>query len=133
VDRAALDVALELGLPIGGWIPRGRLAEDGRVPPRYRQLREADSPDYAVRTHLNVQDTHGTLVLTWGPPRGGTDDTIAIAHRLARPLLQIDLALVDLPVAAKAAGRWLADLRRPGRALRLNVARPGASQAPKGL
>ncbi len=27
VDRAALDVALEAGLPCGGWCPRGRLAE----------------------------------------------------------------------------------------------------------
>ena len=27
VDRAALDVALELGIPCGGWCPRGRRAE----------------------------------------------------------------------------------------------------------
>jgi hypothetical protein len=32
VDRAALDVALELGLPCGGWCPRGRKAEDGNIP-----------------------------------------------------------------------------------------------------
>jgi hypothetical protein len=131
VDRAAFDVALELGLPIGGWIPQGRLAEDGRVPPRYTQLREAHSPDYTVRTRLNVQDTHGTLVLTWGPPRGGTEDTVAFAHQLARPVLVIDLALAELPVAADTAGRWLAGLSRPGSALRLNVAGPRASQAPE--
>jgi len=29
VDRAALDTALALGLPCGGWCPRGRRAEDG--------------------------------------------------------------------------------------------------------
>jgi len=28
VDRADLDVALELGLPCGGWCPKGRMAED---------------------------------------------------------------------------------------------------------
>jgi hypothetical protein len=33
VDRAALDVALELGIPCGGWCPRGRLAEDGAIDP----------------------------------------------------------------------------------------------------
>src|SRR5439155_15683320 len=33
VDRAALDVALELGLARGGWCPKGRKAEDGRIPP----------------------------------------------------------------------------------------------------
>jgi predicted alpha/beta-hydrolase family hydrolase len=32
VDRAALDVALELGIACGGWCPRGRKAEDGVIP-----------------------------------------------------------------------------------------------------
>lgn len=35
VDRAALDAALELGIPCGGWCPRGRKAEDGTIPERY--------------------------------------------------------------------------------------------------
>ncbi|HEX4072580.1 MAG TPA: putative molybdenum carrier protein [Planctomycetaceae bacterium] len=35
VDRAALDVAIALNLPCGGWCPRGRPAEDGRIPKRY--------------------------------------------------------------------------------------------------
>jgi hypothetical protein len=29
VDRAALDVAIGLGIPCGGWCPKGRRAEDG--------------------------------------------------------------------------------------------------------
>jgi hypothetical protein len=32
VDRAALDAAIEAGLPHGGWCPLGRRAEDGRLP-----------------------------------------------------------------------------------------------------
>jgi hypothetical protein len=55
VDRAALDVALELELPCGGWCPKGRRAEDGRIPDRY-PMEEASSPDYRVRTELNVFD-----------------------------------------------------------------------------
>ena len=31
-DRAALDVAFKLGIPHGGWIPKGRIAEDGPLP-----------------------------------------------------------------------------------------------------
>ncbi len=31
VDRAALDAALELGIPCGGWCPKGRKAEDGPI------------------------------------------------------------------------------------------------------
>ena len=42
VDRAALDVALELGVACGGWCPKGRVAEDGRLAPRY-PLRETPS------------------------------------------------------------------------------------------
>lgn len=55
VDRAALDVALDLGFACGGWVPRGRLAEDGRVPHRY-PVREIPSRGYAQRTVRNVRD-----------------------------------------------------------------------------
>ncbi len=130
VDRAALDTALALGLPINGWIPRGRVAEDGRVPTWYRGLREAESGEYAVRTEKNVSDTHGTLVLTWGQAAAGTRETIEIARRLARPLMEIDLAAGDPGAAAERAAAWLAGLSRPGQAVRLNVAGPRASQAP---
>jgi hypothetical protein len=35
VDRAGLDVALALGIPHGGWCPKGRKAEDGTIPGSY--------------------------------------------------------------------------------------------------
>ena len=53
VDRGALDAAIALGIPHGGWCPRGRRAEDGRIPDRY-EVSETDSPEYAVRTNLVV-------------------------------------------------------------------------------
>jgi hypothetical protein len=31
-DQAALDVAIELGIPHCGWIPEGRKTENGRLP-----------------------------------------------------------------------------------------------------
>ena len=69
VDRAALDVALELGIAQGGWCPRGRLAEDGRIADRYR-LVETESSEYRVRTEQNVLDSDGTLVLFRGVSGG---------------------------------------------------------------
>ena len=57
VDRAALDVAIAIGIEHGGWCPAGRLAEDGSVPSRY-ELRETDSAEYPVRTELNVIDSY---------------------------------------------------------------------------
>jgi hypothetical protein len=41
-DRAALDVAIEYGIPHGGWVPRGRKTEDGRLSERYH-LKEIQS------------------------------------------------------------------------------------------
>jgi predicted Rossmann-fold nucleotide-binding protein len=67
VDRAALDVALELGVPCGGWCPKGRRAEDGRIPDCY-PLTETRTGDYATRTRWNVRDSDFTLVLSWGEP-----------------------------------------------------------------
>jgi len=53
VDRAALDVAMEVGIPCGGWCPKGRRAEDGRIPAHY-PLQEASSKEYPLRTRLNL-------------------------------------------------------------------------------
>src|SRR5512135_124388 len=90
VDRAALDAARQLGLECGGWCPRGRRAEDGKVASGY-PLRETPSEDYAQRTEWNVRDSDATLVLTHGRPAGGTALTIAVARRLGKPLLVLDL------------------------------------------
>jgi hypothetical protein len=35
-DRAALDVAIKLNIPHGGWVPKGRLAEDGPIHTKYQ-------------------------------------------------------------------------------------------------
>src|SRR5687768_1765349 len=62
-DRAALDFAIAHGLGHGGWCPRGRRAEDGPIPDRYR-LRETAEADYAVRTRENVMDSDATLIFS---------------------------------------------------------------------
>src|SRR3954470_8255926 len=90
VDRAALDVALELGLPCGGKCPCGRRAEDGPIAPRY-PLEETASAEYPVRTALNVRESDGTLILLAGRPDRGTELTQRIARRRQRPCLCVDL------------------------------------------
>ena len=91
VDRAALDVALELGISCGGWCPRNRIAEDGRISERY-PLKETATSDPSVRTELNVTDSDGTLVLTWGKAFGGTLLTILCARHHRKPFLEVNLA-----------------------------------------
>ncbi len=90
VDRAALDVALELSIPCGGWCPKGRRAEDGAIPDKY-PLQESPNTNYAERTALNVRDSDGTLILTRGPLRGGTALTKTFVERYRRPCLVVDL------------------------------------------
>lgn len=96
MDRAALDVALELHIPCGGWCPKGRKAEGGSLDPKY-PLKETESFDYAVRTEWNVRDSDGTLVITRGKPTGGTAYTIAMARVHKKPCLVVDLENVSFP------------------------------------
>ena len=60
-DRAALDVALKFNIPYGGWVPKGRIAEDGPLPRKY-QLQEMPTPSYPARTEQNVIDSDGRLL-----------------------------------------------------------------------
>jgi len=122
VDRAALDVAIELGIPVGGWCPRGRRAEDGRIPDSY-PLREAESVNYAKRTELNVRDSDGTLILSGGPLTGGTALTESLARRQEKPVFVVDLR--DNPTP-DVSDEWLAT----NSIQTLNVAGPRESQQP---
>ncbi len=88
-DRAALDVALQLGLPHGGWCPKGRKCEDGVIAERY-QLQETPSSDYPVRTEWNVRDSDGTVVFSIAPVlTGGSKKTVELAHRYHKPVLHL--------------------------------------------
>ncbi len=125
VDRAALDAAIELGIPHGGWVPRGRRAEDGPVPAHYR-LRETPNEEYAERTAWNVRDADGTLILSRGPLTGGSELTRRIAREIGRPVLHVDLARTSAFQASQRILEWLA--RHEIRVL--NVAGPRASKDP---
>lgn len=122
VDRAALDVARDLGLPAGGWCPRGRLAEDGPIGEDY-PLRETPEASYTQRTEWNVRDADGTLIVIRDAPTGGTAQTIAVARRMRKPVF---LVLADRPPDPAAFRKWVAD-----RGIRtLNVAGPRESTTP---
>jgi hypothetical protein len=121
-DRAALDVALELNIPCGGWCPRGWRAEDGRIDDRY-PVQETPSSDDRVRTRFNVEESHRTLVITRGPVTGGMDLTINLARERGKPLLIIDLNQNPDPATVQ---KWL-----KGEGIRIiNVAGPRESKMP---
>lgn len=126
VDRAALDVAIQLGIPHGGWVPKGRVAEDGPLPSAYR-MREAASAVYAERTEKNVIDSDGTLIISRGELTGGSEATREMAVSHGRPWLHVDLDRTSAFAAAVRITQWLSEhgIRT------LNVAGPRASKDPR--
>ena len=63
-DQGALSACVQAGFPYGGWIPKGRRTEKGKVPARYR-MRQHWSRHYPPRTEKNVADSDGTVIFTF--------------------------------------------------------------------
>lgn len=123
VDRAALDVALELNIPCTGWVPKGRISEDGPIAPKY-PMKETETSDYERRTELNVKDSDATLVFTHGKPIGGTLYTIEMIKCYKKPCLIIDFEICSNPEAVLKIKEWLCKTKPSI----LNVAGPRASK-----
>lgn len=124
VDRAALDVAIKLNIPHGGWCPKGRLSESGKIPQKYL-LQETESSDYSERTLLNIKDSDGTLILVPTVPIKVTDGTILTLQEVdkqQKPFLVIDLSKkIEIDLIAD----WIKD----NCIETLNIAGPRESQS----
>lgn len=90
VDRAGLDAAMKAGIPIGGYCPKGRLAEDGVISEKY-PLTELESPESYYRTEQNVIHSDGTLILNKGELSQGTKLTNFFAVQYGKPCLIVQL------------------------------------------
>lgn len=103
VDRAALDVAISLGIPYGGWCPAGGWAEDLTEPPgllaRYPNLLPTPSADPAERTKRNVRASDVALVLVASASdvSPGTNVGIRESDALAKPQLVVDMSAYGAP------------------------------------
>jgi hypothetical protein len=86
-DRAGLDFAIETGLEHGGYVPRGRKAEDGRIDDKYH-LVELSTNSYPARTRRNIEESDGTVIFSLERLlSGGTKLTQDYANKLGKPLL----------------------------------------------
>jgi hypothetical protein len=135
VDRAALDVAIERGMPWGGWCPKGGWAEDLPDSPgllaKYPHLKETPVPHPLQRTEWNVRDSDAVLIIT---DSGGIAVSVGTsrgqqwAHQHGKPLLVIDATEPD---AVAHAAVWVkAQQQRFGADLTLSIAGPRESEAP---
>lgn len=124
-DQAALDAAIELGIDHGGWVPKGRLTEDGPLDEKY-QLAEMPTASYAARTEQNVLDADGTVVFSHGPLTGGSKLTAELARKHGKPHLHVDLGRMHPLKASSRLHKWIT-----AEGLRvLNVAGAKASKDP---
>jgi hypothetical protein len=131
VDRAALDVALEKGVPYVGWCPKGGWAEDLPKAPGllalYDRLQETPLADPIQRTEWNVRDSDRLMLLVDKAGMSvskGTQAARDFAMRLGKPHIVIDL---DAPEARPLARVFLG---KGERAFSLCIAGPSASEAP---
>lgn len=124
VDRAGLDAAVRVKIPIGGFIPKGRKAEDGEVPEKYN-LVELQSRSYEMRTERNVLESDGTLILTKGELTGGTLLTKNYATKNNKPFFILELNNPDIDGVRK----WGIS----NEIETVNIAGPRESQVPEGI
>ncbi len=127
-DRAALDAARSLGIPVCGFVPAGGWAENATKAPgvlaRYPELQATKSSDPAVRTRLNVEHSDATIIVWTGAAEvsAGTELTAQTARALARPVL-----VVTTETAPSKVVEWIQSL---GLGLDLNIAGPRESEDP---
>lgn len=104
--QAALDVAIEQGIQHGGWIPKGRRVQGGKLSDRYK-LKETKGIGYSQYIELNILESDGTLILTHGKLEGGSELTQQISRKHNRPCLHVDLNEINEPKAVQIISTWL--------------------------
>jgi hypothetical protein len=125
-DQAGLDAAIELGIPHGGWIPKGRKTEEGPLPEKY-QLKEMRTASYPKRTEKNILDSDATLIFTHGKLNGGSELTAKLAKTHGFPWLHVDLKKSGIQEAVAILKAWFE--QNPS-IQTLNVAGSRSSKAP---
>lgn len=136
VDLAAAQAALDVGIPQGGFCPKGRFNEAGIIPERFNfteiSIRPPFTPQENIdrRTVENIRHSDGTLIVVptladLAEIQDGTKLTNITAQKLRKPLLHIALSDTDEKNSA-AILAWVTEhnIRK------LNVAGPRESTSP---
>lgn len=89
-ERGALDAAIEINIPHGGWCPKGRLAEDGIIPEKY-QLMETDFCDSQDNTEQNIVESHFTLLFSCRDVSERLEHVIDLCEKHGKEFLLIDM------------------------------------------
>jgi hypothetical protein len=105
-DQAALDAAISLGIPHGGYIPWGRNTEIGILPSKYK-FQELNTDNHFHCIERNVKESKGTLIIC----AGGLNDDAKYAKirtmKHSHQLFVIDLELTPSFKAPTLINDWI--------------------------
>ena len=106
VERAALDVAIKLDIPHGGWTYKSRKTDDDKLPERYN-VKEIENPSYFERLEKNIEDSEGTIILTYGQLISGSNAARDMAKKHNKPCLLIELNTCSHSQASSSIRKWM--------------------------
>lgn len=112
-DQGGLEAAEELGIPTGGWIPRGFLTENGDDPSLGERfgLIEHINRSYVPRTYDNVRDSDGTIVISGDWSSAGTICTLKAIMKYEKPRVEVsvtdDCEILDIESSVDLVRQWI--------------------------
>lgn len=124
-ERAALDVAVKFKIHHSGWVPKGRLAEDGPISNKY-QLYEMPITSDSKKTEQNVLHADANLIISHGSLSGSCSYTKKVAMKYGLPWYHVNLSNTSFFQEALLILKWIEKIKIKV----LNVTGPRASQDP---
>lgn len=110
-DIAAIDAAIQTSsYQWGGFVPRGRLTERGKIPDKYFNVErigcgfiETENSRYTHRTRMNASQSDGTLAIKMGKWTNGTRMTCDYCRGIGKEYYIADpyRPTLHVPLAAK--------------------------------
>ncbi len=106
MELAALDAAIKLGIPHGGWTYKSRKTENDELSEQYN-LKEIAYPSYFERLEKNIIDSDGTVILTYGQLIRGSIATKNLADKHNKPCLLLELNECTFGHAISSIRKWM--------------------------
>ena len=125
-DRAALDGNIKLNIPHGGWVARGRKAENAPLTSQY-DLKVLSTSSHSVCIEKNIKDSDGTLIFSRENQTSKTKYIRQIVQQQKKHMLHIDLNKTTTYNSALLILSWI----KQHNIVTLNVTGPKESEDKK--
>lgn len=109
-DQAGLSAAKELGIQVGGWMPKGCITDEGMRPDflALYNMKEHPQRGYPPRTKQNVIDSDGTIIFG-NPDSPGCSLTIRACKKYNKPCVIIPYPMLVVNDWVSAVTKFLTD------------------------